>query len=99
MRKQHPDEKILDEKLAQYLPPCLECDIKCKNVNELKVHLSTAHAFQFAVGVKSFENQRGQFHAQCNIIKVVLFCHAQCNMIKCVLHYRHQKLIFFSSDI
>ena len=62
MKKQHPDEKLPDENPRKNLSSCLECDFTCRNVNELKAHLSTAHAFQFEVEDKEFENQEGNYH-------------------------------------
>ena len=59
MRKQHPEEKIPDEKVVRFLSSCLECSHTCKNVSELKTHLSTAHDFQFKVEDKEFENEEG----------------------------------------
>ena len=60
IRKQHPDEKIVDEKVAQPLSVCLECEFNCRTVNDLKDHLTSTHAFQFEVEEKVFENQTGK---------------------------------------
>ena len=59
MRKKHPTEVIPNGKVVKHYSSCLECNLDFKNVSELKVHLSTDHAFEFKVEEKEFDNQGG----------------------------------------